>query len=678
MKKRVLLLITLVVSLFIYSSRVNAIVMWMQCTEDAEGKLKGNDDYQKYNTFAVINEIDSSIHTKRIAYIGGLGDDGIKQKNFFSYKGPTFISNIGGVGKTVFTNQNICWYESGYDDSCPSDSGPFYSMSTFNDGVCPAAAYEIDGGNAIDGDFLVLSGAMSAAQTEVLDGYEFALYKYNLGADVEGWIMEAYNNSGVYGFTSVTPISDVFNIDNLEKIEKDDNIGDTCFSDNLNHSAFERLFCQYFHIRGKQNDENDIMESDFDYGSRAVGSYVDWIQHAEMIKIYYTGRNYFKLSSAIENPQVLIANVGEYHGKLKNRAINDSLHTYNKNGTVWNEIDEWVNANSSDTSELGIILKKFESGEYANLVDISEKVNDAVSSGKDYDLDNDIDYDGTINKLNNALNDIKTVVPSSKSGQPGISFTKYRLASDSELLSTDENVKSKIINNCIADGFMDSAIESASDYVGCKTFGYPFTYVLNEDKGYDGVYDLNDKFPSFNGKIAETVYRQVINDQINKSTDISANLVNYKNDLKKHLTTFSRYAYFIKSKYGDFLTNDQKQSFETIIESYLEYARDAFQIEIILDCGTLIGEDFIEQIEKFANIVKIIVPILLIGFGILDFTKAIFAQNTDEIKKAQKKFLMRILIAILFFLLPVLVRLLLSIANKAWSFISPNTCDIKW
>ena len=69
---------------------------------------------------------------------------------------------------------------------------------------------------------------------------------------------------------------------------------------------------------------------------------------------------------------------------------------------------------------------------------------------------------------------------------------------------------------------------------------------------------------------------------------------------------------------------------------------------------------------------------ILIGFGILDFTKAIFEQDDDKLKKAQKKFLMRILIAVLFFLLPVLVKLLLNIANNVWSFISPNTCDIKW
>ena len=68
--------------------------------------------------------------------------------------------------------------------------------------------------------------------------------------------------------------------------------------------------------------------------------------------------------------------------------------------------------------------------------------------------------------------------------------------------------------------------------------------------------------------------------------------------------------------------------------------------------------------------------VLLIVLGILDFTKAIFSSSEDEMKKAQSKFMKRVLAAVLVFLIPTLVNLLLKIANGIWSNIDPNSCNI--
>ena len=66
----------------------------------------------------------------------------------------------------------------------------------------------------------------------------------------------------------------------------------------------------------------------------------------------------------------------------------------------------------------------------------------------------------------------------------------------------------------------------------------------------------------------------------------------------------------------------------------------------------------------------------MIGFGIIDFTKAIFAGDEDKMKKAQKDFIVRLGIAVLFFLVPTIVDLLLGLANKVWYFIEPGSCGI--
>lgn len=680
MKKKVVLLLTLIVSLFIYSGRVEAIVMWMQCTNDDEDLMQGNDeDYQRYNTFAVINEINSSISTKYVVYPGG--SNGAKQINFFSEYGPTYIANIGSM---AYTNQKICWFKNPSDalndDSCSDDNdGPFYTNAELYKGICPTHVYKVDppgiNGNFY-GDFLILAGDKEAKKDkiEVLDGYQFALYKYKIiDENHSAWMMEAYNQNGVYGFVTVTPFSDYFDW----KATPD--IGTfypnrTCFGqDNLYPSHFQRTYCQYLNIMGADDDDDDLMDDDF---SMAASPYVDWLQHVEMIKLYYTGRNYFKLSEYKNYPQVFIANIGSHSDSDDpvKRSVDETVHTYNSESETWQEIKDWANELKSDVNGLGGTLSKFENdGKYSDMIRNAKKVNNAISKGQKFDLNN-IDYDVTINLLNNALNDIKDVLPPSTSNNSGSAFYQYRLANESELNSTDPSVKSRIINNCIQDGTISSVLDSVGNYVSCKTVGYPFTYISNNTDETDKA----NEYPGTNSNIVYQTYYKALNDQLNKETNLSANLVDYQKNLRNYVTILSRYANYIETNYNEYLTDEQKKSFETIKQSYLEYARDRFKIEIILDCGTLIGSDFIAQIEKFTNILKIAIPILLIGFGILDFTKAIFEQDESKMKAAQKKFFMRIAIALLFFLLPVFVKLLLNIANKAWNFISPNTCDIKW
>ncbi len=99
---------------------------------------------------------------------------------------------------------------------------------------------------------------------------------------------------------------------------------------------------------------------------------------------------------------------------------------------------------------------------------------------------------------------------------------------------------------------------------------------------------------------------------------------------------------------------------------------------IITSCEDLFGNDetLINQIKTIKNIIMIAIPIILIGLGILDFVKAIFASNEDQIKKAQSKFIKRIIIAIVIFLIPSILQLILTIANGIWGNIDSSFCGI--
>ena len=58
--------------------------------------------------------------------------------------------------------------------------------------------------------------------------------------------------------------------------------------------------------------------------------------------------------------------------------------------------------------------------------------------------------------------------------------------------------------------------------------------------------------------------------------------------------------------------------------------------------------------------VKYIVPIIVIIMGILDFIKAMNADKDDEMKKAQKRFIKRIIAAALIFITPIIIEFILT------------------
>ena len=58
------------------------------------------------------------------------------------------------------------------------------------------------------------------------------------------------------------------------------------------------------------------------------------------------------------------------------------------------------------------------------------------------------------------------------------------------------------------------------------------------------------------------------------------------------------------------------------------------------------------------NAVKLIIPIVLIILGTVDLSKAVIAQDEKQMKEAQKRFLNRVIYAIVIFLIPTIVMLL--------------------
>lgn len=88
------------------------------------------------------------------------------------------------------------------------------------------------------------------------------------------------------------------------------------------------------------------------------------------------------------------------------------------------------------------------------------------------------------------------------------------------------------------------------------------------------------------------------------------------------------------------------------------------------------SKNLLKMVKTVITIIKIAIPILLTGLGITDFVKAVFSNKEDDMKKAQEKFIKRIIIAVCIFLVPSLLQLILKIANSIWGNISVDLCGI--
>lgn len=75
---------------------------------------------------------------------------------------------------------------------------------------------------------------------------------------------------------------------------------------------------------------------------------------------------------------------------------------------------------------------------------------------------------------------------------------------------------------------------------------------------------------------------------------------------------------------------------------------DILKTVVASDCGGLI--DIVKVIRKVIDILKILIPIGLIAYGLLDLGKAVIAGKEDEMKKAQGTLIRRCIYALAVFL----------------------------
>lgn len=87
----------------------------------------------------------------------------------------------------------------------------------------------------------------------------------------------------------------------------------------------------------------------------------------------------------------------------------------------------------------------------------------------------------------------------------------------------------------------------------------------------------------------------------------------------------------------------------------LEYCTD------VIDGG--IPDGIGNLVSLIVKAIQIVVPILLIIWGMLDFTKSVIAKKEDDIKKYQKAFVSRLISALVVFLLIFVVQFAVNLIS---------------
>ena len=101
-----------------------------------------------------------------------------------------------------------------------------------------------------------------------------------------------------------------------------------------------------------------------------------------------------------------------------------------------------------------------------------------------------------------------------------------------------------------------------------------------------------------------------------------------------------------------------------------------FDPEEYTTCDGILGTRLVNFINTIFDYVKVLVPVALIALGSFDIGRAIFAGNEDEMKKATKTFIRRLIIAVIIMFSPLLVNFIINVVNNATGSGYSGTCGI--
>ena len=347
------------------------------------------------------------------------------------------------------------------------------------------------------------------------------------------------------------------------------------------------------------------------------------------------GRDYFKLLDssrpwivgAVDDQKFTVTEVVD--GK------NVMYRSDDNNNKFYNWVSDWFEKYDKELSKQIEAVKNLKSEKYQKAYKAATEISKAVDEGEKYNF-GDYSPSQMVLDLTEAYKELEIVLSNTES--------MYNYYDEQCNLVTNEKTS--------------DALGAMTTQFNCEVFN---------------VSSLNKLTNKVNPTMLNELIVSSLSTALNKHTNSDISVETLQSTAKEYAKVFAVAIKYINK--SEALNDEANAIIKETEEKYGEMSKN-LGMEVIIDCEDLIGEDLRKKIGSYLNIVKIAVPIILIGFGIIEFTKAIFAGDEDKMKKAQKNFLLRIGIAVIFFLTPTIVDFLLGLANKVWNFIEPGSCGI--
>ena len=261
---------------------------------------------------------------------------------------------------------------------------------------------------------------------------------------------------------------------------------------------------------------------------------------------------------------------------------------------------------------------------------------------------------------------------------------------DTDEIGTDEDEeytaidKLHIYKDIFADSDFDPNNPDAGDYWNVY-FKLYSTYL---EKDWIIVYQLADS--EFNDQaLYNEIYTEMqnstcldkdkaeyLNDEFHAAGDTYSSNSTYVNMFRDH--NFDTMANVVLANYGEgqtcYTSNpDLQDIYIDLYENAKKFLgvldvtpqQDLF-VDIDVNCQYLLGDpdqegSFAYYLDITFRFIKFLAPLLLISLSIFDYTRAIVASDADLIKKINNKTIIRLIFALLLFVLPIIISIILDL-----------------
>lgn len=633
-KKILLTIITLLVSTLLFINNANAgAVMYMECQYGTETEI---DKFSDFNYYFTVNG------------------------KFGPY--PIVVDDEGKVN----FNDKQCWLESSQylEDPCNDTEHNVTNTGQFSEGICPADIRD----DRVNYMHFVPAGERQPVKRNDIEKAELVFYKINIGT-APIIIGLSYDTSGNFNFVSTLDLKGAVNLIDSLPIDYSKNrssIFGITFYD-------ARALVDYYNY-----DKNDPT------ASVQVATIMNAAGCNSPENCKFKGLpEYYKLTALGNN--VFVPDIRD-----KVEIIFDSRLDYDSNEAS----DEDKEAAKKNSEYFQAKIKKWlEDPEVKEIVINQKETRDKIDDGNWFEIAQDF------NKKYVNGNSYIFTASNSREKFLGELITVYPLIEESLGEKASQYIPTILINDHNKEGNTTSKVEAFSHFLIKDITEGNVTRKLDdrEDNFFVGLSEFytgsSKNTYTYAGNSMDAILSGMIEKELNRNLDLEtlsdaevkerlsqaaqaiSYLQYYKNDYTMNLKDL--YNYVDESTIKEILGEKFDGSVNSILDGMRELYEELGQkhgIYTITDCTGLLGQKTINKIKPYINAVKIVVPILLILFGIVDFSKAIFAGDQEKMATAQKTFIKRLVIAILVFVVPTLLGVLLKLANKVWPFIIPDTC----